>query len=180
MAWRLSNSKANVSLPLELDRKGGRIVRKKKYRLMETPGALVRRVHQVALSFFFKHCGDLGLTPAQYSVLAAVNERPGVDQTGVMGLIALDRSNVAIVVSKLVSGGHLKRMVNPEDRRAYTLYITTTGCKLLAQMSKRLELVYDDLLSPLEPREREVLLALLKRISSAHNEASRAPLFDRQ
>ena len=176
----MSSLFVRLALPLELDRKGGRIVRKKKYGLMETPGALVRRVHQIALSFFFKHCGDLGLTPAQYSVLAAVNERPGVDQTGVMGLIALDRSNVAIVVSKLVSGGHLKRTVNPEDRRTNALSITTTGRKLLAQMSERLELVYDDLLSPLDSRERETLLALLKRISSTHNEESRAPLFDRQ
>ncbi len=43
-------------------------------------GHHIRRLHQIAVAIFLREIGPKGLTPAQYAVMQAVANAPGIDQ----------------------------------------------------------------------------------------------------
>lgn len=142
----------------------------------DKPGHLIRRCQQIAVALFLDHCAAFDLTPMQYAVLRAVEAEPGIDQITLAGLVALDRSNVARLCAALELRALLRRLPDPQDRRARRLTLTKEGETLLRQAEPEVQRVQDDLLSPLAPAERVAFLAALHRIAEAHNEHSRAPL----
>jgi hypothetical protein len=123
------------------------------------PGHLIRRCQQIAVALFLERLAPLALTPVQYATLAAVEAEPGVDQIGLAGLLALDRTTAGRVVLALENRGLLKREADAADRRV-----------------KRLSLTPADILAPLSPAERKLFVAALGKLTRLNNEASRAPL----
>ncbi|MDE2200590.1 MAG: winged helix-turn-helix transcriptional regulator [Rhodospirillales bacterium] len=142
----------------------------------DRPGHLIRRCHQIAVALFLDHCAAWELTPSQYAVLRSVEAVPGVDQTTLAGLAAVDRSNVARICAALEARELLHRVPDPADRRARRLSLTPAAIALLARAEAAVCRVQEDLLAPLPPAERPSFLAALRRIAQAHNEHSRAPL----
>ena len=63
--------------------------------LYAMPGHLIRRCQQIAVALFVEETERFDLTPVQYAALVSVRENPGIDQVGLVGRIALDRSSAA-------------------------------------------------------------------------------------
>jgi len=70
-------------------------------RLYGAPGHLIRRCQQIAVAIFMEETREFDLTPVQYAALVVVRAQPGVDQTRLVNLIALDRSTIGNVVTRL-------------------------------------------------------------------------------
>ncbi|MGH7004760.1 MAG: MarR family transcriptional regulator, partial [Alphaproteobacteria bacterium] len=64
-------------------------------------GHLIRRLHQISVSFFLDTARAEGLTPTQYAALAAIGAVPRIDQATMAGFAALDRSTAGAVLAKL-------------------------------------------------------------------------------
>src|SRR5476649_1234130 len=60
--------------------------------LYTAPGHLIRRCQQIAVAIFMEETRHFALTPVQYAALVVVRAQPGIDQTRLVALIALDRS----------------------------------------------------------------------------------------
>ena len=99
------------------------------------PAHLVRRAHQIAVSFFLEECRDWGLTSIQYGILCVVDEAGALEQHVLADMLALDRSNISEVVTRLEQRGLLERRAGVADRRTKCLYITDAGKALLAEMT---------------------------------------------
>ena len=65
-----------------------------------------------------------GLTRAQWSVLAVVSRRPGATQRTLANLLFVTDVTAGRMVDRLCADGYLERRENPEDRRAYRIYLT--------------------------------------------------------
>lgn len=143
--------------------------------LARLPGFLLRRCNQIFLGLFAQQLGDLDISPVQFGALAIVAQRPGLDQTQLTELLALDRSSVTKCVDRLEARGLLLRQVSPSDRRARQLRLTEAGHSLLAAAWDGVQRTNAQLLAPLGA-EGPRLLALLEQLAEALNEASRAPL----
>ena len=144
----------------------------------EMPGHLARRFQQIAVAVFLTEVGEAGfdLTPVQYAALAAIKINAGIDQATLAGLIAYDRTTITGVVDRLAQKGLLARRASKHDRRARELQITEAGLQTLKRITPAVESAQRIILRGLSNGESEQLMRLLRKVISAGNELSRAPL----
>jgi DNA-binding MarR family transcriptional regulator len=100
----------------------------------------------------------------------AVNE--GQSQQALSVALGLHRSAVVALVDDLEHRGLAERRRDPVDRRAYTLYLTPTGRKVLAELELLAEKDEDELLTALDVSERSTLISLLQRLARAQGLAA--------
>lgn len=73
---------------------------------------------------------DLGLSPAQFNVLNIVSDfEDGVSFSAVADQLLVDRSNVTLLVRRLVADGFLEVTPSPTDGRQKILRLTAEGRK---------------------------------------------------
>jgi DNA-binding MarR family transcriptional regulator len=142
----------------------------------DNPGHLIRRCHQIAVGIFMDNFGELGLTPVQCSLLLVVKKRPGVDQTELSGLVALDRTNTATTLMRLEQKGLIRRETARSDKRVKRVYLTDAGDEILSTIPSFGQAGSAQLLDELTPAERQLFIDILKKIVKTKNEFSRAPL----
>jgi DNA-binding MarR family transcriptional regulator len=100
----------------------------------------------------------------------AVNE--GQSQQALSVALGLHRSAVVALVDDLEHRGLAERRRDPVDRRAYTLYLTPAGRKVLAELELLAEKDEDELLTALDVSERSTLISLLQRLARAQGLAA--------
>jgi len=147
--------------------------------LYNKPGHLIRRLQQIAVAVFLSKTEGFDITPVQYSALLALNNHPGVDQTTLMQIVALDRSTIGEVIGRLAAKGLVKRAVGKQDRRTKRLEITPAGRRLLAAMHSINDDVQKTILAPLAPAERRQFVRLVRKLVEQNNDRSRVPLKSR-
>ena len=84
-------------------------------RLIEMPGHLIRRLHQISFALFLDQAKAFAVTPVQYAALVAIDRHHGIDQTTLCSIIAFDRTTIGGVV------GRLQRMLVNISGSALTL-----------------------------------------------------------
>ncbi|GAA6199236.1 MarR family winged helix-turn-helix transcriptional regulator [Aquicoccus sp. SU-CL01552] len=141
------------------------------------PGHLIRRLNQISVALFMDRMAQAGLnlTPVQYAALCAIRNHPGIDQATVAGLVAYDRATLGKVIDRLDTRGLVRRTTSRSDRRAKTLTLTAEGAQLVADARPEVEALQSDILAGLDAEETETFVALLKKVTMAGNENSRAP-----
>lgn len=144
--------------------------------IYDQPGHLIRRLQQIAVALFMAETKEFDITPIQYAALLAVRLHPGLDQTALVNIIALDRSTVGDVVTRLESKLLIRRAAGHSDRRTKVMYVTASGRQLLHKLDVRTRSVEQLILEPLRADERIVFVAMMKRLVHINNEHSRAPL----
>lgn len=142
------------------------------------PGHLLRRCQQIAVSIFLQECRDLDLTPLQFAALAALAEAGPVDQVGLGGMTAMDRTTVGVVVRNLERRGLVRREVSDRDRRAKLIHATQAGRALVERALPAVDRAQRRIVAPLSQRERRSLIAILAKMADGNNTQSRAPLRD--
>ena len=141
------------------------------------PGHLIRRLQQISASVFAERMRALGLdlTSPQYAALSILAERPGIDQATLAGLIAHDRPTIGGVVERLEAKGLAERRVNPSDRRARLLRLTSEGEALLARLRPVVRALQAEILPGLTGEERAEFVRLASKVAEAGNARARAP-----
>ncbi|MGH9807384.1 MAG: EAL domain-containing protein, partial [Terriglobia bacterium] len=151
--------------------------RSKQRRRCEKPATLLDRsaIHllhkasQFTGEVFEREMGDGGLTPRQYTILAAVGETEGLNQTTLVHVTGIDRSTLAEVAHRMERKGLLRCRRGPKDRRANALSLTEKGREMLRSAEPAVKRVDKRMLRELPARHREQLLrdlALLSRTST--------------
>jgi len=140
---------------------------------MKHPGHLARRLHQICVAVFLDAAKDYNLTHIQFATLLAIERFPGIDQTRVAKLVALDRQTASNVLTRLNQNGLIER--TRKDKRTNALQITGAGRALIDVMQPRIRGIDDIILGPLSTSEREVLMVLLQKLVNSNNDLSRAP-----
>tara|TARA_E500000305_G_scaffold88292_1_gene74997 strand:- start:322 stop:786 length:465 start_codon:yes stop_codon:yes gene_type:complete len=143
-------------------------------------GHLIRRLNQISVSVFQDHLKASGhdLTPVQYACIATLDQRPGIDQATLAGLIAYDRATIGTVLDKLETKGLVIRRTNPRDRRARAMHLTEAGHNLYQAVTPLVQEIQTLMTTGLEPGERAEFLRLAAKLARAGNALSRAPLIE--
>ena len=121
-----------------------------------TPGFLVWRLSMKWRAEVDRAVAPLGLTHAQYSLLASLrgmthagatpSQRELADRTG------LDPIFVSKLLRTLDDNGLVERSPHPSDARAVELSLTAEGIELVDRAVKTVTALLDDLLAPLGGR----------------------------
>lgn len=144
--------------------------------LTDMPGHLIRRLQQIASALFLDQAKAFDFTPVQYAALVAIKNHPGLDQTTLCNAIALDRSTIGDVVSRLEKRGLIKRTSGSADRRTKSLHITAAGRRMIRDIEPAVEAAQRLILAPLNANARAAFMQMLKHLVHLNNEHSRAPL----
>ena len=134
--------------------------------LANTVGYLLRRAQLAVFDDVIANFAELGLRPAQYSVLVLLGHTPGLKQSDVAAALGIQRANFVVLFDGLERRGLAQRSSTPNDRRSYALYLTEAGEKMLARataLERQLEARID---AKLGPGGREQLLQLLGRLTA--------------
>ena len=144
--------------------------------LYSDPGHLIRRTYQISLAIFLQECQHLNLGLGDCAVLYGVQALPGTDQISLSKAIAIDRSTITRVVSRLVSRGLIKRNESEEDQRKKTLSLTAEGQMIFHRIQPQIDTVNKRMLAPLRRDEQKQFIDFLTTICNANNDFSRVPL----
>jgi DNA-binding MarR family transcriptional regulator len=144
-------------------------------RLIEMPGHLIRRLHQISFALFLDQAKAFGVTPVQYAALVAIKDHPGIDQTTLCNIIAFDRTTIGGVVGRLQRKKLITRVDGAHDRRTKALHITPAGRRLIRDIEPAVAATQRLILKPLAPRQRSVFKQMLKHLVHLNNAHSRAP-----
>jgi DNA-binding MarR family transcriptional regulator len=145
-------------------------------RLLEMPGHLIRRLHQISFALFLDQAKAFDMTPVQYAALVAIGSHPGIDQTALCNVVALDRTTIGGVVARLEKKRLIQRVNGLHDRRTKSLSITPEGRRLIRQIEPAVLATQRLILAPLKASERSAFMGMLKHLVHLNNEHSRAPL----
>jgi len=111
-----------------------------------------------------------GLRAPCYSVLTWIDRLEPVSQKRVSDQIAHDPSDIVTVVDILERAGFVVRRRDPEDRRRYSLGLTSAGRRALHRLDEIAIEVQDAVLAPLSVRERATFERLMHIVIDRHME----------
>ncbi|MBE70013.1 MAG: MarR family transcriptional regulator [Thalassospira sp.] len=127
-------------------------------------GYNLKRAYMSIHSDFVASLTHLDLKPTTYSALAIINENPDISQTDLARSLAMERSNIVVMVDELQARGLIVRNKVPTDRRVYALRTTAKGIELFLEASRAVQKHEDKLLEGFGPEERAHLVEMLIRI----------------
>lgn len=135
--------------------------------LMRHTGFLLNKVGAIARKRFAERLDSLGLNFRMWGVLNVLDEEGAITQHALGRCVGIDPSSMVATIDELEDGGLVERRRNPTDRRAHALHLTEAGSETLARGRGLARQAQDELLAPLDAKEREELQELLLRIAVA-------------
>jgi DNA-binding MarR family transcriptional regulator len=136
--------------------------------LQATPGHLIRRAQQIAVSIFAEQLSSADITPVQFAILNALLGSPGIDQVSLAKRVAFDPATSGSVIGRLEAKGWVARKADPNDRRRKLLVVTRAGVQALGLVQADVARIQEKILSPLSPQEQSQFVRLLSRLVQGH------------
>lgn len=126
-------------------------------------GHLIRRAQQVHYALWtMRVSGEI--TSPQFAVLSELLAQPNIDQRTLGERVALGKSTLADVVSRLARRGLVRRVRDSRDHRRDVLRLTPKGVRTLETLTPRAIRMNRLLASMLTPAEQHQLIRLLNRV----------------
>lgn len=129
-------------------------------------GFLFAKAHQKLMEILEPVFNREDITPKQLGLLLIVHTHAGITQKDAAQRQRIDRTTMTKVVDSLEERGLLERRTDPNDRRAYGLYLTPTGKKKVRALQQALAAAHEVLFSGLRredvTRLREMLLTIVQ------------------
>lgn len=142
-------------------------------------GALLNDLARLIRKKFDQRAKNLGLTRAQYYLLAKLSRHEGINQVGLADLLEVEPISLARLVDRMEAAGWLQRRPDPADRRARRLYLTPKSRPVIDRIRVIAVGIYDEALAGLDRTARDQLIASLvhaRRNLSEPLSAQAAPL----
>jgi DNA-binding MarR family transcriptional regulator len=136
---------------------------KPSYVLDEQVGFILRQVWQRHSSIFSRDIGT-NITPTQWAALSKLAETGPCSQNQLGRLTAMDVATIKGVIDRLTARGLTETSQDPDDGRRLLVSLTRAGQQLAEKVAPNALAITRETLAPLEPRERELLMALLNRL----------------
>lgn len=125
-------------------------------------GYQLRRASATILADLAQTLDDVALRPTEASVLLLIDRNPGITQSEIGRVLAIQRANMAPIAALLGERGLVERL--PADGRSHGLRLSAAGATLARQVRARIDAHEARFLPDLTPAEREALVALVRRV----------------
>lgn len=145
------------------------VIARKLSPLYNAIGHLTRRLDQKISAKFDATIGNVRLTRTQFVLLIVAALVPGLEQAEMAVLASFDPATTGVVLHRLEGMGLVERTRSPRSRRGYLVQATARGNEVVEQQMTILDTIQSDILSPLEPDERLMLLRLLSKLVGVTN-----------
>ena len=129
-------------------------------------GFLISDAARLMRTVFDRRVRRLGLTRAQWLVLARLNRRPGASQSELAEMMEVEKASAGRMVDRLERKGWVERRADPVDRRINRLYLTREAQKISQRMSAVAERMVEDALADLAADQAGELTRLMGTVKS--------------
>jgi DNA-binding MarR family transcriptional regulator len=111
---------------------------------------------------------DSGVTVAEWVVLRQMYSRHEMPPSVLAGLIGMTRGAASKLVDRLLAKGLVTRQDRTDDRRFQDIALTPAGRQLVPRLAVIADENDAEFFAPLSLRERESLIATMKKLVQAH------------
>lgn len=132
--------------------------------LSQLIGYALRRAQLKVAQNLVEQLTPFDLRPAQFSALLIIEASPGLMQTDLASILAIEPPQVVTLLNKLEKLGLAVRVRCKPDKRSYGLFLSKAGeiqLKKLKEIARQSDV---DSTRSLDKQEREQLLALLHKL----------------
>ncbi|MFZ1742312.1 MAG: MarR family transcriptional regulator, partial [Pontixanthobacter sp.] len=127
----------------------------------ENLGYLISDTGRILRKAFDKRARRVGITRPQWRVLARLNREPGINQAPLAALLEVEPITLTRMIDRLQQAGMVERRNDPNDRRAWCLYLTEKAEPVLAQMQELADELHHDMMAGMQPNSGAQLTGLL-------------------
>jgi len=106
----------------------------------------------------------LGVTRSQWRLLITLARQPGETQARLADLIEVERITLCRMVDRLEASGLAERRPDPADRRAWRIFLTPRGEKMMVDLRVIGDQVHDETMAALTAEEESQLTAMMIRL----------------
>lgn len=107
---------------------------------------------------------DVGFTALQWRLLHYLRRYPGMRQGPLAELMEVEPITLSRMVDRLQDSGLVQRRADPEDRRAWQLYLTEKAAELMVAARPISDELNSDAVKGLSDDEQAQLIVLVRRI----------------
>lgn len=141
------------------------------FKLAGSPSHLLRRAEQLASERFTQLVGDT-IKLREFTILAAISERPGLSQSDLGRIAGIDRSTLADTMAKMEGRGWIMRTPSTSDGRAYSVLLGQAGGTVLSATMKHARAADAAILDLLAKTKGRTLINTLTKLSKLADEAA--------
>ena len=129
-------------------------------------GFLIHDVSRLMRISFDRHARAIGLTRAQWRVLAHLSRNEGVKQSELADILEIKPITLARLLERLSADNWVERRLDPNDKRARRLFLTEKAKPILSELRKVALAVRREALEGLSEDEQDKLIGQLQRVKT--------------
>jgi len=137
--------------------------------LLDTSGFLLSLLGTALKSRWADELVQSGLNPYHFRVLVLLDEGASNTQAAIADNLELDRGQLVGLLDTLEEGGLIERRPDPGDRRRHIVSLTVAGRRQMTKIRALAQRFEEEILLPLDPKERATLHDLLLRLAIFHD-----------
>src|SRR4051812_7803519 len=116
-------------------------------------GFLMKDVSRMWVRYFEQHADELGITLTQAKVIVVLARNEGITQARLADLTDMDPMTLVRVLDRMENDGWLERRPDPNDRRAYRLFLKPGADPVLTEINRIGDKARGEILSGLSTEE---------------------------
>lgn len=127
-------------------------------------GFLIHDVSRLRRIVVDRALKPVGITRAQWWVLAFLSRRDGMTQTALAGDLDLTKVAIGGLIDRMETAGFVERRADERDARARRVYLTRAGTKLVSTIRENVDNVENEILTTVSEIELDHAASVLLRI----------------
>ncbi|MBC7281061.1 MarR family winged helix-turn-helix transcriptional regulator [Hoeflea sp.] len=135
------------------------------YRLEDHNAHIIRLAHQRSSSLFQKAFEGLSITPTQVAVLATLLRHGDLPQNLIGKYTAIDTATLSPMLKRMELAGWVERIPSEADQRVNLIHLTPHGQSFALEVLPISQRVSDEVLAPLNARDRKRFVELLRKLT---------------
>jgi DNA-binding MarR family transcriptional regulator len=132
----------------------------------ENIGFIIGDVSRMLRTVYDRRVEPLGLTRAQWRVLARISRQEGCTQTELAAVLEIEKPTLGRLIDRLQANDWVERRPDDHDARTKRIYLTARANPLLDEMFTLAEDVLDSAIAGLSQKQADDLLQSLLHVKS--------------
>ena len=130
------------------------------------PGFLLTDAAHLLRKLIDRRLQPLGLSRAQWSVLAILSNQEGLSQSQISDELEIEKSTTGRLIDQVERSGWIERRPIPGDRRLWGIHLTDQARQLIAEVESIVLNTRAEMLRGLSAEQQQTLSEMLQAVKS--------------
>ena len=125
--------------------------------MSDSLGFLISDVSRLMRKRFDERAKLIGATRPQWRTLAMLSRNEGIHQGALADLLEIEPITLCRMIDRLEEAGKVERRRDPEDRRAWRIYLTEKARPVIDKLRAIADELIDEAMDGIDPAHRTLL-----------------------